>query len=152
MRLVKHKALNAKVNYNVAYSDKYAAGGAVALTDGLRGGWANNDGRWQGFIGAGGVDVTIDLGSTQRIRRVATNFMQACGPEIFYPSSYVVSVSTDGKNFTEVGRKERASEKTTHPDVELWQWQGSAKARYVKVQAAPSTFGGWLFADEIEVY
>ena len=152
MRPVKHKALNAKVNYNVAYSDKYAAGGAVALTDGLRGGWANNDGRWQGFIGAGGVDVTIDLGSTQRIRRVATNFMQACGPEIFYPSSYVVSVSTDGKNFTEVGRKERASEKTTHPDVELWQWQGSAKARYVKVQAAPSTFGGWLFADEIEVY
>ncbi len=151
-RPVKHKALNAKVNYNVAYSDKYAAGGAVALTDGLRGGWANNDGRWQGFIGKGGLDVTIDLGSTKRIRRVATNFMQACGPEIFYPSSYVVSVSTDGKNFTEVGRKERASEKTINPDVELWQWQGSAKARYVRVQAAPSTFGGWLFADEIEVY
>lgn len=152
MRPVKHKALKALVCYNAPYSDKYAAGGDVALTDGLRGGWANNDGRWQGFIGAGGLDVTIDLGRTQRIRRVATNFMQACGPEIFYPSAYVVSVSTDGKTFREVGRKERASEKTTHPDVELWQWQGSAQARYVKVQASPSSFGGWLFADEIEVH
>lgn len=149
---VKHKALNAKVTYNKPWHEAYPAAGATTLTDGQRGGWANNDGRWQGFIGKDCFDVTIDLGAVQRIGSVACDFMQACGPEIFYPSEYVVSLSSDGKNFSEVYHHKEKSEKTIQPDVRTYQWKGkSTQARYIRVQAVPSTFGGWLFADEIVV-
>jgi len=149
---VRHKALNAKVTYNKPWHEAYPAAGATSLTDGLRGGWANNDGRWQGFIGKNCFDVTIDLGKEQRVSSVACDFMQACGPEIFYPSEYVVSLSSDGKNFSEVFRHKEKSEKTIQPDVRTYLWKGkAAQARYIRVQAVPSTFGGWLFADEIVV-
>ncbi len=149
---VRHKALGAKVSYAKRYSDSYAAGGESALTDGLRGGWANNDGRWQGFIGAPGLDVTLDLGRAVSVSEVSADFMQACGPEIFYPSSFRVSLSADGKDFREVYSSSEKSVKTVQPDVRAYRWKGrSQKARYVRVQAAPSDFGGWLFTDEIVV-
>lgn len=149
---VKHKALGAKVTYNKPYHEAYPAAGEGSLTDGLRGGWANNDGRWQGFIGADCFDVTIDLGKTQGISSVACDFMQACGPEIYYPSAYKVSVSTDGQHFTEVYNYTEQSAKTVQPNVRTYAWRGkSVQARYVRVQAKPSTFGGWIFVDEVVV-
>ena len=149
---VRHKAVGAKVAYAKAYSESYAAGGAGALTDGLRGGWANNDGRWQGFIGRPGLDVTLDLGAVTAVGDVSADFMQACGPEIFYPSLFRVSLSADGKNFREVYAFSEKSEKTVQPDVRAYRWKGRAQqARYVRVEAAPSDFGGWLFTDEIVV-
>lgn len=150
--LVKHKALGAKVTYNLPYHDYYPAAGEGSLTDGLRGGWANNDGRWQGFISGKRFDVTLDLGKTTQVSQVSTDFMQACGPEIFYPSAYIVSLSTDGEHFTEVCRQTFKSEKTIQPDVQTYSWKGrSTAARYVRVQALPSAFGGWIFADEVVV-
>lgn len=150
--LVKHKALGAKVTYNLPYHPYYPAGGNNALTDGLRGGWANNDGRWQGFITGRRFDVTIDLGREERISQVSTDFMQACGPEIYYPSAYIVSTSTDGTAFTEIYRRETPSEKTSRPDVRTYTWRGPARtARYVRIQALPATFGGWLFTDEVVI-
>lgn len=77
--------------------------------------------------------------------------MQMCGPEIFYPQDYIVSVSTDGVNFRELGRMHRDSERTDVPDVLTFSVRAKARARYIRVQATPSTFGGWLFADEIVV-
>lgn len=149
---VKHKALGAKVIYNKPYSPAYPAEGATALTDGLRGGWANNDGRWQGFIGNDCFDVTIDLGKAQRISSVSCDFMQVCGPEIYYPSEYQVSVSTDGTHYTEVFDYKEVSQKTVQPDVRTYAWKGKAvEARYVRVKAKPSTFGGWIFVDEVIV-
>lgn len=42
--------------------------------------------------------------------------------------------------------------KTIQPDVRTFEWKGhSVKARYVRLQAEPSSFGGWLFADEVIV-
>lgn len=149
---LKHKAYGKKVVYNHAFHPAYPAAGETSLTDGLRGGWANTDGRWQGFIGKHCFDVTIDLEKTESIHRVSTDFMQMCGPEIFYPSSFTVSVSTDGKAFHEVCNIQFPSKKTIQPDVRPFEWKGrSVKARYVRVQAEPSSFGGWLFADEVVV-
>ncbi len=149
---VKHKALGAKVTYNLPYHDYYPAAGEGSLTDGLRGGWANNDGRWQGFISGKRFDVTLDLGRPTKVSQVSTDFMQACGPEIFYPSAYIVSLSTDGENFTEVCRQTYTSEKTIQPDVRTCAWKGRATtARYIRVQALPSSFGGWIFTDEVVV-
>lgn len=149
---VSHKAVGAKVTYNHEYHPVYPATGDGALTDGLRGGWANNDGRWQGFIGQNCFDVVIDLGQVQNVSHVACDFMQACGPEIFYPSQYIVSLSTDGQNYSEVYNYKEESKKTIQPNVRTYQWKGkTTKARYVHVQAMPSIFGGWIFADEVVV-
>ena len=123
------------------------------MTDGKRGGWNNNDGRWQGFIDGKQYrfDVTIDLGAAKRFSTVQTDFMQMCGPEIFYPEEYVVSVSDDGENFTELGRMRRESKRTVNPEVSTFSVNKKARARYIRVQATPSAFGGWLFADEVVV-
>ena len=131
----------------------YAAAGDATMTDGLRGGWNYGDGRWQGFIGGKDArfDATVDLGSVKSFSTVQTDFMQMCGPEIFYPQDYIVSVSTDGVNFRELGRMHRDSERTDVPDVLTFSVKKKARARYIRVQATPSTFGGWLFADEIVV-
>lgn len=151
-KLKRHKGMGAKVCYALPPHTAYKAAGEGALTDGVRGGWAHYDGRWQGFIRDKRLDVTLDLGKVQRIRRVATDFLQVCGPEIFYPSAYIISVSRDGKSYKELYRELIPSTKTIQPDVRTCQWQGkSIAARYIRVQALPSEFGGWVFTDEIVV-
>ena len=148
---IANKAKGAKVTYNKPYNDKYRAAGNASLVDGKCGGWAFGDGGWQGFIGDDCFDVTIDLGKTTKISSVAADFMQCCGPEIFFPSRYTVQLSTDGTNFTNAIDKEYVSAKTDLPEIEMYTWKGSATARYIRVQAKPSTFGGWIFCDEIVV-
>ena len=149
---VMHKAVGAKVTYNLPFHEYYPAEGETSLTDGKRGGWANNDGRWQGFIKGKRFDVTIDLGKVETVKHVSADFMQACGPEIFYPSAFIVQLSTDGEHFTEVYNHREKSEKTIQPDIRTYAWNGHAtKARYIRVQALPSDFGGWVFTDEVVV-
>ena len=151
MKPVQHKAVGAKVTYNHAYNRYYPAAGEKTLVDGNMGGWAHGDGRWQGFIGKDCFDVTIDLGNSTKISSVGTDFMQSSGPEIFYPSQYTVSVSEDGKNFTQVFDKKYESSKEPILNFKTLTWKGSKTARYIRVQAKPSSFGGWLFVDEIIV-
>lgn len=156
LKPVKHLARGCKVTYaaDAPYNTTaYAAAGDATMTDGWRGGWNYGDGRWQGFIEGktARFDATVDLGSVKRVRSVQTDFLQMCGPEIYYPQDYIVSVSTDGVNFKELGRMHRDSERTDVPDVLTFGVKQSARARYVRVQAMPSAFGGWLFADEIVV-
>ena len=151
MKPVMHKAVDAKVTYNHAYNRYYPAAGEKTLVDGNMGGWAHGDGRWQGFIGKNCFDVTIDLGKSTKISSVGTDFMQSSGPEIFYPSQYTVSVSEDGKNFTQVFDKKYESSKEPILNFKTLTWKGSKTARYIRVQAKPSSFGGWLFVDEIIV-
>lgn len=153
---IRHKASGAKVTYapEAPYNTTaYAAAGDASLTDGLRGSWSYGDKRWQGFIGGKDYrfDVTLDLGRKTSFSSVSTDFMQMCGPEIFYPADYVVSISDDGQTFRELGRMHRDSERTVNPDVLTFAVRKAAKARYIRVQATASAFGGWLFADEVVV-
>ncbi len=149
--LIEHKARGAKVTYNHAYNSTYNAGGDQALVDGKSGGWAHGDGKWQGFIGKDCFDITIDLGKVTKISSVGTDFMQSCGPEIFYPSQYIVSLSNDGKDFSTVYDQKYESKKNSTIDVKTLAWKGSKSARYIRIQAKPSSFGGWLFVDEVIV-
>ena len=153
---MKHLARGCRVSYAPEapyYKKAYSAAGDVTLTDGKRGGWNNNDGRWQGFISGREMrfDVTIDLGSSKAFSSVSTDFMQMCGPEIFYPEDYIVSISNDGSHFTELGRMHRDSMKTLNTEVTTFCVKKKARARFIRVQATPSAFSGWLFADEIVV-
>ncbi len=146
-----HKARGAKVTYNIPYSNYYPAAKDETLTDGLAGGWDNNDGRWQGFISGQRFDVTIDLGKQTSFKTVSTGFIQSCGPEIFFPGAYIVSVSTDGKEFKQLCHQDIQEAKTDNPIVKTWTCRTKAQGRYIRVQAKPSRFGGWLFADEVVV-
>lgn len=153
---VRHKASGAKVTYAAASpynKTAYAAAGDETMTDGLRGSWNYGDHRWQGFIEGEKyrVDMTIDLGHKTAFKSVAMDFMQMCGPEIYYPEDFIVTVSDDGEHFTELGRMHHDSKKTVNPDVLTFMVKRSAKARFIRLQATPSAFGGWLFADEVVV-
>lgn len=152
LKQVKNKAIGAKITYNKPYSKAYPAGGDTALIDGWRGGWAYNDKRWQGFTGSPAIDVTIDLGKATSVKGVEIGFMQMSRPGVNLPSSVQVLVSEDGKDFTEAYNKvEEQQEKTALPVYRTHKWSGHRKARFVRVKAMPSKFGGFVMCDEIVV-
>ena len=72
------------VIYHTPYSPKYAAAGDGSLTDGLRGGWNYGDRRWLGWLDTD-VDLVVDLGERQPVRRIAADFTHHAldiGPEL----------------------------------------------------------------------
>lgn len=148
-----HKALGKKVTYNAPYNNSYKAQGETALTDGIRGGWTNNDGRWQGFISRNRLDVTIDLGEEMDIHAISADFMHVVGPEIYRPAEVIISASSNGTDYTELTRVTRQVDKETIYSIDRYGWQGDAtKMRYIHYQAkSDKQLGGWIFTDEIVV-
>lgn len=149
---VEHLALGKKVTYNAPYWENYPAAGEATLTDGLRGGWNYNDQLWQGFVTKNRVDVVIDLEKETPIHSVAADFMQICGPEVFMPERVVISVSNDGKEFTQLAEIKHEVVRDDAVTFKNFGWEGEASARYIRYQAlASDKFGGVLFTDEIVV-
>lgn len=149
---VEHLALGKKVIYNAPYWENYPAAGEATLTDGLRGGWNYNDQLWQGFVTKDRVDVVIDLEKETPIHSVAADFMQICGPEVFMPERVVISVSNDGKEFTQLAEIKHEVVRDDAVTFKNFGWEGEASARYIRYQAlASDKFGGVLFTDEIVV-
>lgn len=149
---VEHLALGKKVTYNAPYWENYPAAGEATLTDGLRGGWNYNDQLWQGFVTKDRVDVVIDLEKETSIHSVAADFMQICGPEVFMPERVVISVSNDGKEFTQLAEIKHEVVRDDAVTFKNFGWEGEASARYIRYQAlASDKFGGVLFTDEIVV-
>lgn len=149
---VEHLALGKKVTYNAPYWENYPAAGEATLTDGLRGEWNYNDQLWQGFVTKDRVDVVIDLEKETPIHSVAADFMQICGPEVFMPERVVISVSNDGKEFTQLAEIKHEVVRDDAVTFKNFGWEGEASARYIRYQAlASDKFGGVLFTDEIVV-
>lgn len=149
---VEHLALGKKVTYNAPYWENYPVAGEATLTDGLRGGWNYNDQLWQGFVTKDRVDVVIDLEKETPIHSVAADFMQICGPEVFMPERVVISVSNDGKEFTQLAEIKHEVVRDDAVTFKNFGWEGEASARYIRYQAlASDKFGGVLFTDEIVV-
>lgn len=149
---VQHLALGKSVVYNAPFNDSYPAQGGQTLTDGVRGSWTYSDGAWQGFISNDRLDVTVDLGTATDLRSIGADFMQVVGPEVFLPTEIVISVSEDGKNFTELSRQVHEVVKSDAVVFKNYAWTGQAKGRYVRYQArAGKEVGGWIFTDEIVV-
>lgn len=149
---VEHLALGKKVTYNAPYWENYPAAGEATLTDGLRGGWNYNDQLWQGFVTKDHVDVVIDLEKETPIHSVVADFMQICGPEVFMPERVVISVSNDGKEFTQLAEIKHEVVRDDAVTFKNFGWEGEASARYIRYQAlASDKFGGVLFTDEIVV-
>lgn len=152
LKPTKHKAVGCKVIYNHRYADKYRAQGDQTLVDGQHGGWTYNDQKWQGFIGEGWcLDLTLDLGKVQKISSVSADFMQAYGAWVFFPSELKISISDDGKNFTEVYDNKWEVDRDIQSGFRNIAWKGSKQARFIRVQGSTTEDGGWLFTDEIVV-
>ena len=99
-----HKGIGnlAKLNSKYSsYNPAYAAGGDMALLDGIKG--SNNfaDGRWQGYQGQD-VDIEIDLKKITPVQSISMDCMQNSYSWILLPASVTVYSSTDGKNFTPI--------------------------------------------------
>ena len=154
LKPIEHKALGKSVEYLLPsryYGPQYAAAGDATLTDGLRGTWTYADGRWQGFLGRGGVDVVIDMGEVTHIESIAADFMQYCGPGVFMPCLVEIAVSEDGESWTKIADIEHEVVVEDVPSFKNFGWQGSAEARYIRYKAHRSKFSGFLFVDEIVV-
>ena len=147
---VEHLGVGKNVSYaeGTEYYPGYSAGGDDALVNGIRGGWNYSDKLWQGFLK--GIDVTIDLEKETNIQEVNADFMQICGPEVFLPKEVIISVSNDGKEFTELVKLPHQVIRDDAVSFKNFGWKGTANARYVRYQAnIDENFGGFLFVDEI---
>jgi hexosaminidase len=151
---IKHLARGKAVTYNLPsryYAPQYGAAGDATLTDGLRGTWTYADGRWQGFLGRGGVDITIDMGEVTHIESIAADFMQYCGPGVFMPCLVEIAISMDGEHYTKIADIEHEVKVEDVPSFKSFGWEGSAEARYIRYKAHRSKFSGFLFIDEVVV-
>ena len=154
LEAVEHLALGKSVSYlypSFYYGPKYAAAGDATLTDGLRGTWTYADGRWQGFLGRGGVDVVIDMGNVTHIESISADFMQICGPGVFMPCLVEIFISEDGEEFSKIADIEHEVIIDELPSFKNFGWEGSAEARYIRYKAHRSKYTGFLFVDEIVV-
>lgn len=150
-RPVRSLATARPVRYLHRYHAYYPAAGEGSLTDGLRGGWSNLDGRWQGFIGQAGLDVVIDLGRVRRVSQVEADFLQSCGPEIFLPGTFRLTGSLDGTTYFLLHNEEGIAS-DDQEEIRRLTWRGPKhRLRYLRVQALPGPRQGWVFCDEVVV-
>ncbi len=84
------------------YATYYAAGGDMALIDGIKGSPDFRTGEWQGYHGVD-LQATIELGQAEPIFNFGINFIQDQRSWIFMPTEVIFEVSLDGKNFEKVG-------------------------------------------------
>ena len=149
---VEHLGIGKKVSYAEGhnYYSGYTAGGDDALVNGILGGWSYSDQLWQGFLKD--IDLTIDLEKETAIKNVGADFMQICGPGVFMPKQVIISVSNDGKEFTELAKIDHQVVKDDAVTFKNFGWEGETNARFVRYQAEiDRNFGGFLFVDEIVI-
>ncbi len=162
LRYDRHKAFHAAITLGTAPHASYTAGGAQALTDGLRGSTAFRDGRWQGHE-EGDLDVLLDFGRVLPLREIRAGFLHYQQAWIFLPRACHWFWSSDGKEFSPLGtstfdaddRAENAMIREATIDG------GGVRARYLRLKATsmgrcPAWHAGaggkaWIFIDEIIV-
>jgi hypothetical protein len=142
-------------------SEKYPAGGAAALTNGLHGP-GDYHCNWLGFEGEH-CGAVIDLGKPVTVRAVKTGFLQSTNSWIWLPLDLEVSLSVDGKDYTTAGKVPAAAEETAAgPFTRAFDAAfAPTEARYIKIFArsrlvCPDWHIGagkpsWLFIDEVVV-
>jgi hypothetical protein len=87
-----------KLQLNTVYANEYAAAGANALIDGVRGGKEFRTGDWQGFNGQD-VKAVITFDSLKTIKEIGASFIRDQKSWIFLPSEIQIEISKDGTNF-----------------------------------------------------
>ena len=101
--------------------------------------------RWLGLHSDG--SVTFDLGNSYKVNKIRVHMLNIASYGI-YPANLSISVSNDGKTFTEY----KGTFKTQTEDGFYWCELDNivAVGRYVKISFART--GSWVFLNEIELY
>lgn len=162
LRYDRHAAFRATVTLGAPPHASYTAGGAQALTDGLRASTAFRDGRWQGHE-EGDLDVLLDFGRALPLHELRAGFLHYQQAWIFLPRECRWSWSMDGTTFHSLGKSsfdadDRAEEAMIR---EASIDGGGVHARYLRLEATsmgrcPAWHAGaggkaWIFIDEIIV-
>lgn len=155
-----NKATSCEVTFATTPHSRYTSTGPSLLTDGRFGGSAFNTGEWIGFEGTPLV-ATVDLNRIVPIHSVTLRNLVDTPNWIFDAEEIVVSVSTDGKEFTQVAKliPEQAGQGVQEIRTHTLKF-ASTPARYVKVEAGcvdsipewdsrGAGCKGFIFVDEI---
>ena len=154
-----HLALFKPVELRTNFNPKYEAGGAAALTNGLKG-LEDFNCNWLGFEGED-LEAVIDLGEMMTVHKISTDFLQDNYSWVFLPLEVEYLISTDGINFKTV-----ANIRNKTPDTKPGkffeafeaEFEGT-QAQFIRVKATnmktcPDWHTGkggksWIFADEV---
>ena len=159
--MMENAALDKPAQLLTQHSEKYPVGGAVALTDGLRG-LPDYHFNWLGFEGEDMIAV-IDLGEQQPIASISADFLQQYYAWIWLPDKVEYSVSSDGETYDMLAQLSNlASEKKPGVFTETYMAEFQhVEARFVKVhaqsrKACPTWHIGsglpcWIFTDEVVI-
>jgi hexosaminidase len=152
----KNKATGKKIIYTHKYNPSYTAGGNAGLVNGLSGSKDFHDGFWQGFQ-KHDLNVTIDLGLSETIRSISTNFYHNPGSWIYLPYQVSFLISEDGETFSEIKNFENITLDTNG----IQSYSNKFKpqnARYIKIigknigtRPGRPNEEAWIFIDEITV-
>jgi hexosaminidase len=152
------------ITYATPYSPSYAADGPNTLIDGVFG-TNNYFALWLGWWGKD-VEATLELKETQKVREVRLNCLDNSQSWILAPSDIIVSFSTDGKEFKQIGevKNPKAGQKLEKQSILFTIPLNKGKgvvAKYIRVfcknQGKMPKWTGvvdgdtWVFIDEIEV-
>ncbi|WP_289054272.1 beta-N-acetylhexosaminidase [Carboxylicivirga marina] len=153
-----HKAAGAEVILNCEPTDKYSANGPYTLVDTKFGGDKWGNGKWLGILNQD-FEAIINLKESKDIQSVQLSCVEETGAGIFYPVSFEVFTSEDGKNFTKAGSwqldktyQKPWSAEVTHRMLPVK--FNRASAQYIKVKAIYpriNNMGVFLFIDEVVV-
>jgi len=143
-------------------NEKYAADGAKSLVDFKKGSDRFSEGNWLGYQ-AQNVTATLDLGSTQAIQNVSVGALEDTGSYIFFPKGIDIEVSTNGRDFEKIARKDiptSAGPSASNLQTYLLNFE-AVEARYVRVAVQSNLKNPdwhpapgapcWVFIDEIVV-
>ena len=158
-KIVTNKASGAEINYKNAFSERFIAGGKLALLDGIVASENYEDGSWQGFEGKD-LEVAIDLGKTIQAKTIRSNFLSDNNNWIFLPKQVVVTISEDGKTYKSIGEWNlKSPAEIKGAVIQPVIFQVNSKIRYIKLTAinqgtCPEWHSGtgnkcWMFVDEI---
>jgi hypothetical protein len=150
---------NKDITYVTKPDPQYYAGGDAGLIDNTRGKVNYRIGGWQGFTTD--CELIIDLREVQKISEVGAGVLEEQRAWIFYPRTFEVYVSEDGKQYTLFNKTALPIGRTEGAHIQDLKVTGNAKARYVKViiknyGKLPSWHlsageQAWLFVDEVWV-
>jgi hypothetical protein len=160
--MVSHLAVGRPVELTAPFSPEYPANGSATLVDGIKG---IND-YWYSWLGWEAVDtaVTVDLGETREVRRLAADFLQVVASWVWLPVEVRWLTSLDGETWeTAAVLTPRAEATRKDPFTERFECAFPARpARYVRMEVTgvkhcPAWHHGaggdaWFFCDELMVF
>ncbi len=151
-----HEAVAKRTEFEPLFDSRYSGKGKSTLVNVIRGSKNFHDGQWLGWLGED-VEIDIDLGESIEIEKIKVGTMENQGAGIYYPVKITAWISSDGKNFNQVGEIKRGFENNGLAELNDFEIPTELlEARYLKIKV--DTYKGlkqngraWLFLDEIIV-